>query len=178
MEGMADIAEVTTNMLVDAFTRVRDELPSQLDGLTAEQVLWRPAPDANPMGWLAWHLARVQDDHLADLGGIDQVWTGGGWAGRFALPYDEGAIGYGHSSAEVGAFTVGDTALLTGYHAAVHELTVQVIETLGTATDYERIVDERWDPPVSAAVRVVSVIGDITQHLGQLAYVRGLLEQR
>lgn len=171
------MAEVTTNILLDAFTRVRDGLTSELDGLTADQVLWRPAPDANPIGWLAWHLTRVQDDHLADLGGVDQVWTGG-WSKRFALPYDDAAVGYGQSSAEVGAFAVSDTSLLIGYHQAVYELTAQVLGMLQTPQDYERIVDERWDPPVTAAVRVVSVLGDITQHFGQLSYVKGLLDQR
>ncbi|RNI20749.1 DUF664 domain-containing protein [Flexivirga caeni] len=172
------MATLTTDILVDAFTRVRDELPSQLDGLSAEELRWRPAPDANPIGWLAWHLTRVQDDHLAGVGDVEQAWTSGGWAARFGLPYDEGAIGYGQTSADVGAFTVPDASLLIGYHAAVHDLSVEVVTQLHTPADYERIVDERWDPPVTAAVRIVSVIGDITQHLGQLAYVRGLLDQR
>lgn len=174
---MAEMAEVTTAILTDAFTRVHDALPSQLDGLTGEELLWRPAPDANPIGWLAWHLTRVQDDHLADLAGREQVWTGG-WSKRFALPYDESTIGYGQSSNEVGKFGVTDTDLLLGYHEQVHGMTVEVLQTLRSGADYERIVDERWDPPVTAAVRVTSVLGDITQHLGQLAYVRGLLDQR
>jgi hypothetical protein len=174
---MADFAAVTNGVLVDAFTRVRDQLPSQLDGLAPEDLVWRPGPDANPIGWLAWHLTRVQDDHLADLGGVEQVWTSG-WSQRFALPYDERTIGYGQSSLEVGRFSVSDPALLTGYHAAVHELSLRVLEALREPADYERIVDDRWDPPVTAAARIVSVIGDITQHLGQLAYVRGLLGAR
>lgn len=172
------MAEVTTNILLDAFTRVRDGIASQLDGLTAEQIAWRPAPDANPIGWLAWHLTRVQDDHLADLGGVEQVWTSGGWSQRFALPYDDATVGYGQSSAEVGEFSVTDTSLLLGYQQAVHESTARLLEALKTPEDYERIVDERWDPPVTAAVRLVSVIGDITQHFGQLSYVKGLLDQR
>ena len=36
------------------------------------------------------------------------------------------------------------------------------------------MVDEHWDPPVTAGVRLVSVIGDALQHLGQAAYVKGL----
>lgn len=171
------MADVTTEILTDAFTRIHEGLPAQLEGLTAEQILWRPAPAANPIGWLAWHLARVQDDHLADLGNVEQAWTSG-WSKRFALPYDEQAIGYGQSSEEVGAFSVTDVELLAGYYEDVHELTLRVLQTLQTPADYERIVDDRWDPPVTAAVRITSVIGDITQHFGQLSYVRGLLDQR
>jgi hypothetical protein len=47
-----------------------------------------------------------------------------------------------------------------------------------TSAELDRIVDTRWDPPVTAAVRLVSVIGDTMQHLGQAAYVRGLAMQR
>ena len=63
--------------------------------------------------------------------------------------------------------------LLSGYHQAVHELTLRYVDGI-TAAELDRIVDTRWDPPVTAAVRLVSVIGDTMQHLGQAAYVRGL----
>ena len=39
----------------------------------------------------------------------------------------------------------------------------------------DRIVDERWDPPVTLGARLVSVVNDDTQHVGQAAYVKGLL---
>jgi hypothetical protein len=37
------------------------------------------------------------------------------------------------------------------------------------------VVDRRWDPPVTLGVRLVSVVNDCAQHVGQAAYVRGLL---
>lgn len=163
-----------TDILRDAFGRVHEELPEVLSGLTPDELRWRPHPDANPIGWLVWHLTRVQDDHLAGVGTLDQVWTARGWAERFALPYDTSAIGYGHSSAEVAAFAVPDVALLLEYHEETHRATLLILDTLDDA-GYARIVDESWDPPVTAAVRLVSVVNDITQHLGQAAYVRGLL---
>ncbi|TWE10097.1 mycothiol transferase [Rudaeicoccus suwonensis] len=167
------MTQLANTLLRDAFGRVADELPSLLDGLTPDQVLWRPEGRGNSIGWLVWHLTRVQDDHLAGVDGRDQVWTSGGWARRFGLPYDDAAIGYGQSADEVAVFEVSDAELLVGYHAAVHEMTLSVLDAMSDA-DYERIVDERWDPPVTAAVRLVSVVGDITQHVGQAAYVRGL----
>ncbi len=165
-----------TDILRDAFERVHDDLPEILSGLTSEEVLWRPDPDANSIGWLIWHLSRIQDDHLAGVGGVEQAWIGGGWCGRFGLPFDEHDHGYGHSSEQVGAFSVGDADLLVGYHDAVHHLTMEVLAGLDDA-GYERIVDDRWDPPVTAAVRLVSVVNDISQHLGQAAYVAGLAER-
>ncbi len=44
--------------------------------------------------------------------------------------------------------------------------------------DLDVVVDERWDPPVTLGVRLVSVVNEVNQHVGQAAYVRGLLERR
>lgn len=163
-------------LLRDSFGRVAELLPSVLSGLGPEDVLWRPDAEANSIGWLVWHLARVEDDHLAGLVGSDQVWLAEGWVDRFALPYPREAHGFGQSAAEVGAFSVGDAALLAAYHAAVATRTVAILDAL-TADDFVRVVDTRWDPPVTAAVRLVSVVNDITQHIGQAGYVRGLRER-
>ena len=164
-------------ILTDAFGRVHELVHDLLPGLDAEDLLWRPDADANPMGWLAWHLTRVQDDHLAGVGEVDQVWTALDFADRFALPYPTGSIGYGQSSEDVGAFGVTDVDLLLGYHDAVHAQTLAVLAAMGTA-DYARVVDTRWDPPVTAAARLVSVVGDTLQHLGQIGYLRGLAQRR
>lgn len=172
-----DSPDIARNLLVDAFTRVTETLPPLLHGLTSEDLLWQPDPAANSIAWLTWHLTRVQDDHLAGVGGIAQVWITGGWATRFALPYPEASIGYGQSASDVAAFEVADPALLLGYHQATYDLTLAVLNDM-SAGGFTRVVDTRWDPPVTAAVRLVSVVNDTTQHLGQIAYLRGLIERR
>jgi Protein of unknown function (DUF664) len=163
--------------LQDAFERVHELVPTAVEGLTTDELLWRPDADANHVAWLIWHLSRVQDDHLAGVGGVEQAWTAQGWSSRFGLPYPDGALGYGQSSADVGAFVLSDPGLLTGYHDAVHSLTRSVLDRLSD-DDLSRVVDDRWDPPVTAAVRLVSVVNDTSQHVGQAAYVRGLIERR
>ncbi len=167
---------LTNDVLLDGFARVAELVPAVLDGLGPDDVLWRPDAGANSIGWLIWHLSRVEDDHLAGLTGADQAWDAEGWAERFALPYPAGAHGYGQSAEEVAAFPVGDPALLAGYHAAVAARAAAIISGL-TEADYARIVDTRWDPPVTAAVRLISVLNDVTQHVGQAGYVRGLRER-
>lgn len=174
---MTTAAVTALDLLRDAFARVHDELPPVVSDLTPEELLWRPDPAANHVAWLVWHLARVQDDHLADLSGTEQAWTGDGWADRFGLPYPTDALGYGQSAEEVGAFRLEDPSLLTGYHSAVHELTLTVLGGMDEES-LARVVDDRWDPPVTAAVRLVSVVNDVTQHLGQAAYLSGLLDRR
>ena len=70
-----------------------------------------------------------------------------------------------------------DAALLLGYYDAVHEQTLRYLDGIGEA-DLDRIVDRRWDPPVTLGVRLVSVADDDIQHAGQAAFVRGVVENR
>ena len=97
-----------------------------------------------------------------------------GWYDRFGLPFAPEEHGYGHSAEQVAAVQV-ETALLDGYHAAVHDRTIAYVATVDD-DELARVVDEAWDPPVTASVRLVSVVGDCMQHLGQAAYVRGMLD--
>jgi hypothetical protein len=160
-------------LLIDSLERVRENVQAVLDGLSSDDLAHRPTREANPIGWLVWHLTRVQDVHVAEVAGTEQAWTADGFAGRFDLPYDTTAHGYGQSSEEVGEFRA-DAELLAAYYDAVHERTVDYFAGLGP-DDLDRVVDENWDPPVTLGVRLVSVIDDDAQHVGQAAYVRGLL---
>ena len=163
-------------VLADAFTRVRELVPTVVGGLDETDLAWRPDADANSISWLVWHLTRVADDHVAEVAGTEQVWTAGGWYDRFGLPFPPRAHGYGHSSADVAAVRV-PADLLAGYHDAVAAAVLAHVVTLAP-DDLDRVVDERWDPPVTLGVRLVSVVSDTMQHVGQAAYVRGLLERR
>jgi uncharacterized damage-inducible protein DinB len=159
-------------MLTDALTRVRDSAVAAVDGLDDDQLAHRPAPEANSIAWLVWHLARVQDDHVAGVSGLEQVWTAQGFEERFALGVGD-SIGYGMSSDEVGRVRA-SAELLTEYVEAVHAQSTGWVETL-EPDDLDRVVDEHWDPPVTLGVRLLSVVNDDLQHAGQAAYVRGLV---
>jgi hypothetical protein len=162
-------------LLTDSFERVRGAVASLTADLSPELATYRPDDDANTVAWLLWHLARVQDDHVSELAGEEQVWTSGGWVGRFGLPFDPAATGYGHDSDEVSAVVL-DAALLDGYHADVHRATLDYVESLPVG-DLEKVIDRSWDPPVTVRVRLVSVIEDCLQHAGQAAYLRGVAER-
>ena len=167
----------SADLLIDTFGRVKGVVHRVADGLTPEQLSFRLDDEANSIAWLIWHLSRIQDDHIADAAGSEQVYTSDGWADRLALPFKASATGYGHSSDEVSSVRVDSGELLTGYHDAVYERTIRFVEPL-TDVDLDRIVDEAWDPPVSLGVRLVSVISDGLQHAGQAALVRGIIERR
>lgn len=160
--------------LADAFGRVREVVRRAVDGLSPDDLAYRPADGANSVGWLVWHLTRVQDDHVADAFGTDQVWTSQGWAERFGLPLDPADTGYGHTAEEVAAVRVPSAEVLLAYHEAVRARTAEHLSAV-LDEDLDRVVDTSYDPPVTLGVRLVSVISDDLQHAGQAAYVRGML---
>lgn len=169
---MTDIQALRA-LLHDSFRRARELVDDLTTGLSPAVANYRPDPEANSISWLIWHSARVQDDHVADLAGVEQAWPA--WRDRFGLPFDPWTTGYGHTSTDVGRVDA-TGELLAGYYHDVDALTRSYVDQV-TESELNRIVDSNWDPPVSAGVRLISVIGDITQHLGQAGYVRGLADR-
>ncbi len=165
----------TSDLLVDGFGRVHDAVHGVMDGLVPGALTFRPDDRANPIGWLVWHLTRVQDDHVADVAGTEQRWTAEDWVDRFALPFERLETGYGQDPSRAGLVAV-DPSLLLGYHDAVYDATLAYVRGLGDS-DLDRVVDTRWTPPVTLGVRLVSVITDDLEHAGQAAYVRGMFER-
>jgi uncharacterized damage-inducible protein DinB len=174
----ASLPPVTTaELLAEAFGRIQGLVHRAVKGLSAEQLAARLDPDANSIAWLVWHLTRIQDDHVAAVAGRPQAYTEQGWTKRFGLPFSDTEIGYGQSSDDVAQLRVSSADVLTGYYDAVHERTLDYVRGLSDG-DLDRVVDTSWDPPVTLGVRLVSVLSDDLQHVGQAAYVRGILERR
>jgi hypothetical protein len=169
----------TADLLIDGFGRIRENVADVLDGLTPEQLSDRLDADANSISWLIWHLTRVQDDHVAGAFGVTQVWSAQGWAKRFGLPAATMAHGYGHTPEQVAEFAAATASaeLLGEYYEAVHAQTIKLVSEVSDA-DLDRIVDKQWTPHVTLGVRLVSVLDDDMQHVGQAAFVRGILLRR
>lgn len=165
-----------SDVLTDGFSRIREIVHDVLAGLGDAELQYRADAAANSICWLIWHLTRVQDDHVADAAGMDQVWFTGGWDERFGLPLQTGDIGYGHSPEEV-AVVRAPADLLAGYHDATYEQTVEFLRGLADE-DMDEVIDRRWDPPVTMGVRLISVLADDLQHAGQAAFIRGLIQRQ
>jgi hypothetical protein len=162
------------SLLSELYGRVPPLVAEAVDGLTPAQLAHRLGGHANSVGWLTWHLARVEDHHLAELRGVDQLWATGPWAARFQLEPDPRNTGYGHSDTDVEAVRPDSPEAIVDYIYAVHGRTEPFLATMTEAT-LDQIIDRRWDPPVTMGVRLVSVADDCLQHAGQAAYARGLL---
>ena len=162
------------DMMVDGYGRIGEILSRVLDGLKEDDLNWQPKPDANSIGWLCWHLTRVQDDHISDLMGEEQLWIKEGWHAKFNRQGDKKDIGFGHTPEDVAAFKSPDVKVILGYHDVVMKRSQKFFPTLSNA-DLERELNEPWFQPLpTVGVRIISVLGDNLEHAGQAAYVRGL----
>jgi uncharacterized damage-inducible protein DinB len=164
------------DVYLELYGRVPPLARDAVEGLGPEQLAATPAPGTNSIAWLVWHLARVQDHHIAELLGEPQLWESGDWAARCGLDPDANNTGYGHSPAQVAAVRPESAAALVDYLDAVDARTRSFLAGVNP-DDLDRVVDRRWDPPVTLGVRLVSVADDCLQHAGQAAYVRGLLDR-
>lgn len=163
----------TADLLLELYGRIRPLARQAVDGLTPDQLVRSPAAGANTIGWLVWHLARVQDHHVAEILDCDQVWVDGDWAQRFGRESDPSDTGYAHTADEMASVRPDGPASLLSYYDVVENRTRSLIEG-SSPSDLDRIVDRRWDPPVTLGVRLVSIADDSLQHVGQAGYVRGL----
>lgn len=162
-----------TALLRDLATRPRDAARALARDLSPEILAAHPGGHPNSVAWLLWHAAREMDAQLAPMRGEEQVWTAQGFDQRFALGEVGDQVGYGQSADEARAITIDDPMLLIEHLEAV---TTALDTYLGTLTDddLDDVLDEQWDPPVTRGVRLVSLLDDAAQHIGQAAYVVGM----
>ena len=164
-----------TEVLTDAAGRPGDAAARVLRGISEETLHASPAGRGSSIAWLIWHAARQMDAQLADLGGAEQVWAVGDWAGRLGVPRGADAVGFGDTRGDVASLRVGDPALLLDSRRAVGEAVAGAVAGW-SADELDAVVDSSWDPPVTRGVRLVSLIDDAVAHVGQAAYARGLVE--
>ena len=165
----------SNDLLLDAFSRVHGVVHQAVDNLTPDELAFRVNGDTNSIAWLIWHLSRVTDDHLSDAASKEQVWTGSGWVEKFGLPFPADATGYGFGGDDVAAVKPKSGEILIGYFDEVIEEATRYVKNL-KEDDYARVVDNSWNPPVTLAVRLISVVSDDLQHAGQAMFIRGIVE--
>lgn len=162
-------------LLTNAFLRVQASIHRLLDGLTQEQLVFRLNDSSNSIGWLIWHLTRIQDRHISDLVGLPQKWVDQEFAAKFNLNPDPLNIGTGHTPEEVAMIQPATGEILVEYYDAVFERTREYLQSL-TAADLDVELDEpQYQPLPTVGIRLISVLNDNTQHTGQAAYLRGVL---
>jgi hypothetical protein len=166
----------SANILIDGFERVRSASHDAGHGLNRSILEAKVHPETNTIAWLLWHLARGQDAQVAALMGKEQLWTAEGWSSRFGLDLPDSSTGYAHTAQDVAKVAGSDAELYLDYIDAVCKQSIKYVSRLSDA-HFDEVVDERYSPPVTRAVRLFSTISDALQHAGQAAILRGILER-
>ena len=167
------------DMMIDGYERILGALEHVLLGLNNDDLNWQPRPECNSIGWLAWHLTRVEDRNIARIMGGEQVYIRDKWYAGFERPADPDDRGGGHTPEQVKEFKSPDIQTFLDYNKAVLEQTKRYFLSL-SESDLERELDEPWRPPPPPKLgwRIISVLEDCLQHTGQMAYIRGLRQGR
>ena len=160
-------------LIVDIYSKLSQTLDKALDGITTDDLNQQPQPDSNSIGWIAWHLTRVQDRAIADFMAKEQLWIKDGWYSKFNRPPDPQDSGFRHTPEDLDAFESPNVQILLGYYHAVLERTKNYISNMS-----EDDLDNKLKHPVFPTVRarLAAITNDNLQHAGQIAYLRGLLK--
>ena len=168
----ADDPTRLSNFAVTYFEQTHRTVLEAMEGVTDGQLYQQPSPDTNSIGWLAWHLYRWQDQLAARASGLDQVWHADRWYERFGVGPER--TGQGDSLEQVVSFRPA-RGVLMGYVDSVHQA---VVERIG-ALPQERFAEESayadGRPPRPLWRSLAATMSDTGQHVGQIAYLRGLI---
>ena len=162
------------NVLCEAANRPAAEAKALIDTLPEGALNAHAGGHTNSIAWLLWHAGRQMDAQLAQLNGEPQVWHSQGFNSRFNLGELGDTVGYGHTAEQARAVVVEDAALLVEYLGATTAALSEYIAGLSEA-DLDDVIDTSWTPHVTRGVRLVSMIDDAAQHVGQAAYAAGIL---
>jgi hypothetical protein len=164
-------------LIMEIYMRIAREYELVLTGLTIDDLNHIPSPECNSIGWLAWHLTRSQDRCNQALTEQEQTWIQGKWYLKFNRLADPTDSGFGHSSDDVASFKSPEAEVLIEYHRAVTESSKYYVQNKLTESELDRDLN---NPKLSrmpvVSTRLVAVINDNLQHVGQMAYLHGMLK--
>ena len=156
----------------DAFNIEHEYLMDALDGLTSDEIIWKPGPGANSIGWILWHMIRVEDMWFQFfIQRQPEIWEKDNWNEKFGLPTRDN--GFGHTPEQVNNFPIYDLTEMLAYGAAVRTATLSYLKSM--TADQLDVVPREARPEMSVGRIFRQVIGEIYQHQGHIAYLKGLL---
>ena len=160
----------TIEFITQSLAQVQFRLHATCEGLTQEQVLWRPTSYANNIGFILWHMSRAEDFVNHRLRS-DQpsLWASAGWHQKFNQPVDSPDPG---DKMGLQSLPIPDLEILLGYSKAVHQQTQELLSTL-TSEDLDRVPDPS-QPQRVVGSSLRHMITHKNNHHGQIDYIRGL----
>lgn len=155
----------------DAFNTEHEYLMDALGDITPEELMWRAGPEANPIGWILWHMTRVEDMWFQFfIQRQPEIWESEGWNEKFGLPTRDN--GFDHAQEQVANFPAYDLAEMLKYGEAVRSATLNYLKTV--TTEQMDVVPREARPEMSVGRIFRQVVGEVYQHQGHIAYLKGL----
>ena len=149
-------------------------LKKAVDGLTPAELRWQPTLVSNPISWIVWHMARVEDRWVNRvLRGDVELWIRDGWHEKFGM--SEEAHGYGETETQVWAMPDVAMSDVMAYFDAVQRSTATHLEQMTSADIEATYVHPRKRTDLTGAWILGHILVEESQHLGQIAYIRGMI---
>jgi uncharacterized damage-inducible protein DinB len=143
-----------------------------LDGLTQDEVTWRPACGCNSIGLILFHTARSEDSFIQGrLKSKPEVWKTGKWSKKLNVAETEAGAHY--TAEQVNAFAVPKLEDLLDYYAAVRAQTMSYLKTM-TAAAFDKKIKMPYFGEVALAAIFSLIVNHSSQHIGEISYLRGL----
>ena len=151
-----------------------DKLKRALDGLSEDELHWRPALESNTIDWMVWHMARVEDNWVnVRLRESESIWDRDGWAERCGVEVPDN--GYGQSAEEIRAIPPFNVPIVMDYYAAVRQGTSDYFENEMQEEDLNKDVPHARYDPIDYAWVLGHLLCEEAEHLGQIEYLRGMM---
>ncbi len=163
---------------LQSLSESQSALMQAVDGLSQEELMTQPQPGANHIAFTLWHMLRVEDWFFHYLfQRVPQVWESEKWHEKLNLPDDPRVTGFGYTAEQVASFPSVPLRDLIAYGEAVRASTVDYLRSLGPAR-FDEIVKSRLFGEVSMGNLIGHLLLEIAQHVGQIAYIRGLVTEQ
>ena len=164
--------KMTLNEFIeDAFNTEHEYLMDAIGDLTPDELMWKAGSEANHIGWILWHMIRVEDMWFQFfIQRHTEIWERDGWNEKFGLPTRDN--GFEHTQEQVNNFPAYELQEMLDYGAAVRAETLSYLKSV--TPDQMDIVPRDARPEMSVGRIFRQVIGEVYQHQGHIAYIKGL----
>lgn len=175
----------TRELIQAGFANVKRSMDRALNTLTPEEMKWQPKPDANSIQLILLHNARAEDTNVQSrIQKKLEIWESGKWYQK--LNKDIKDSGSHYTAEQVASFSVPDVKDLLAYAEAVRNNTLEYVKGLTEEEAGRKFTMPAFGPPpapgapprppmeVAVATMLLMTITHLAQHVGDIAYIRGL----
>ena len=162
------------DFILDMFDRIQGAMTAAVDGLTHDELRWRPGPEANSIGFILWHQVRCEEVLVQSMiQQKPQVWELEKWHEEFNLPENPMDVGYGYTAEQIAAFPVPELSALLAYANAARSQTVDCVKSM-TSDKFNEVLQTPFFGEITIGKLFGQLLCEVTLHIGQIAYLRGL----